>query len=278
MARRLIFLFAMALLLCNSVLAQTDDKERSERPFNFNKKWEIPLTVALVAWPIYGTSKIYNRDDVPVAEVMALNINDINKFDRPIAKNYDPAAAKLSDKFFYGSMPLPLILLFDKNIRKDAGQLGLMYLETMGTFGSIYVTAAMSANRFRPYAYNPNVDIAKRTRGGARNSFFAGHPGFVSSSTFFIAQVYTAYHPDMRFKWALYAAAGAATVTTGLLRLKAGQHFRSDVITGTTIGTLSGILIPHFHRNKNYENGRVTFFPNFGEDSNGLTAIYKLGK
>ncbi len=275
MARRLALVATMAILFFNLVSAQTTNAKKKERPFNFNNKWEIPVTAALVAWPVYGMSKVYGRDPVPEAEILALNVNDINKFDRPIADNYDPKAAKTSDLFFYGSMPLPLVLLLDNKIRKDAGQIGLMYLETMGTFGSVYVTAAMSANRLRPYAYNPNVDIIKRTRGGARNSFFAGHPGFVASSTFFIAQVYTSYHPEMKFKWALYAIAGAATVTTGLLRLKAGQHFRSDVITGTTIGTLSGILIPHFHRNKNYK--RMAFYPCSDGYSNGITAIYKLG-
>ncbi|MCP9749515.1 phosphatase PAP2 family protein [Ferruginibacter sp. HRS2-29] len=277
MAYRLMAVMMVTFLAAHSAFAQTDKSPDPQRPFQFNKKWEIPVTAALVAWPLYGMSKVYGRDPVPEAEVMALKISDINKFDRPIADNYDPKAAKTSDLFFYGSMGLPLVLLFDKGIRKDAGQIGLMYLETLGAFGSVYVTSAMAANRFRPYAYNPTVDITKRTRGGARNSFFAGHPGFVASSAFFMAQVYTAYHPQMRFKWAPYAVAGAATVTTGLLRLKAGQHFRSDVIVGTTIGTLSGILIPHFHRNKNYEKQKITLYPSFGEGSNGLTAVYKLG-
>jgi membrane-associated phospholipid phosphatase len=276
MAFRKIFVTILAFITAHSSFAQTDNNTENQRPFRFNKKWEIPVTAALVAYPIYGMSKVYGRDDVPEDEVMALKITDINKFDRPIADNYDPDAAKVSDLFFYGSMPLPLVLLFDKRIRKDAGQIGLMYLETVGTFGSIYVTSAMAANRFRPYAYNPSVDITKRTRGGARNSFFAGHPGFVASSTFFIAQVYTAYHPQMKFKWAPYAFAGAATIATGLLRLKAGQHFRSDVIVGTTIGTLSGILIPHFHKNKNYDKQRIAVFPSFGEGANGLTCTLKL--
>ncbi len=239
---------------------------------------DIPVTVATVAYSIYGMGVIYNRDPVPQSEVLALQKSNINKFDRPIADNYDEKARKLSDKFFYGSMPAPLLLLLDKKIRKDAGKVGLLFLEAMGTTGTIYTTAAMSANRFRPYAYNPNVDIAKRTRGGARNSFYAGHPSVVATSTFFMAKVYSDYHPEMRNKWILFTLAGAATATTGFLRLKAGQHFRSDVLTGVTLGTLSGILIPQLHKNKDMSKAILSVYPNFQGNASGLTAIYHFNR
>jgi membrane-associated phospholipid phosphatase len=127
-------------------------------------------------------------------------------------------------------MPLPLLLLLDKKIRKDDLKIGLLFLETMGTTGALYTSSAMIVNRFRPYAYNPEVSMKTRTRGGARNSFYAGHPSVMATSTFFMAKVFSDYHPAMKHKWILYALAGSATATTGLLRLKAGQHFKTDVI------------------------------------------------
>jgi membrane-associated phospholipid phosphatase len=221
---------------------------------------------------------IYNRDHVPDNELLALNKNNINRFDRPIADNYSPKAADLSNQFFYGSMPLPLLFVFDKKIRKDGLKIGLLYLETMGITGTIYTVSAMSVNRFRPYAYNPNVDMDVRRRGGARNSFFAGHVAVVASSTFFMAQVYTHYHPDMKGKWILYTLAGAATATTGLLRLQAGQHFKTDVIVGVLVGTLVGNLVPHFHSNKSYEDRKLTLLPSYQNGGTGFTAFYKLGR
>ncbi len=237
---------------------------------------DLPLTAATVGWSLYGMSKIYGRDQVPVAELNALQKSNINRFDRPVADNYSLKSKELSDKFFYGSMPLPLILMADKRIRKDALKVGILYLEAMGTTGTIYTSSAMIVNRFRPYAYNTNVDIGVRQRGGARNSFFAGHPSVVATSTFFMAKVYSDYHPEMRNKWILYSVAGAATATTAVLRVKAGQHFYSDVITGVTIGTLSGILIPHFHKNKNYEKQRLSVYPDFQLNSTGIRAVVHL--
>lgn len=237
---------------------------------------DIPITAATVGWSLYGMSKIYGRDQVPVAELNMLKKSDINSFDRPVADNYSLKSKDLSDKLFYGSMPLPLILLADKKIRKDALKIGLLYLEAMGATGTLYTSSAMIFNRFRPYAYNTEVDMATRQRGGARNSFFAGHPAVVATGTFFMAKVYADYHPQMRNKWILYSLAGAATATTGILRIKAGQHFYSDVITGVTVGTLSGILIPHLHKNKNYNQQKISIYPDFQMYSTGIRAVVHL--
>ena len=132
----------------------------------------------------------------------------------------------------------------------------------------------MLVSRFRPYAYNPNVEMGTRRGGGARNSFPAGHPGLVATSTFFMAKVYSDYHPEMRNKWILYTAAGGAALATGILRVKAGQHFPTDVATGIPIGVLSGLLVPHFHKNSNFKN--LTLLPYRVEGANGMTAIISL--
>ena len=235
----------------------------------------MPITALTTAWTLYGFSVVYNRDTVVASELNMLNRNNVNSFDRGTTLNYSEKARKASDMFFYGSMAAPFFLLFDKRIRANAGGIGLMYLETMAATGTIYTIAAMSANRFRPYSYNPNVPQAKRTRGGARNSFFAGHPAIVSTSTFFMATVLDDYHPEWKNKWILYTAASAATLTTGYLRYKAGQHFPTDIIVGTLIGPTVGLLMPRLHRYKNKDH-RLSFSPHMDQYGSGLSAFYRL--
>ncbi len=247
----------------------------SEKVYTIKPWLDIPLAAATTAWTLYGFSVIYGRDSVPVSELNALDRNNINNFDRGTTSNYSLKAKSASDVFFYGSMPLPLVLMLDKKMRKDAARIGLLYLETIGVTGTIYTVAAMSANRFRPYAYNPDVPLAARTRGGARNSFFAGHVAVVGTSTFFMASMYTHYHPELKNKWIFYSIAGAATVTTAILRVKAGQHFPTDVIVGSLLGPTVGILVPHFHKNKAL-NQHLSFYPQIGNGSTGFTALYKF--
>lgn len=215
---------------------------------------DIPLAVSTTAWTLYAFTKIYGGEKTPEADILALNADNLNSIDRSTTNNYSEKSKAASDKFFYGSMPAPLLLLFDKKIRKDGAKIGLLYLQAMAITGTVYTSSSMIARRFRPYTYNPNVDMSTRRGGGGRNSFPAGHPAVVATSTFFMAKVYSDYHPEMKHKWIMYAIAGSASLATGILRIKAGQHFPTDVMTGIPIGILSGILVPHFHKNRKTSN------------------------
>ena len=92
-----------------------------------------------------------------------------------------------------------------------------------------------------------------------------------------MAKVFSDYHPEWKGKWALYTLASGASLATGLLRVKAGQHFKTDVITGIGVGTLSGILIPHFHKIRG-EYTKFTYLPNYQNGQTGMTVLMKIGK
>jgi len=108
----------------------------------------------------------------------------------------------------------------------------------------------------------------------AKNSAFSGHVEVVATSTFFIAKVYSDYYPDT--KLVMY---GLATVLTGGMaytRLMGGMHFPSDVLIGAAIGTLSGILVPHFHKTKSTKAPDISILPYSTGDARGLILTYKL--
>ena len=250
---------------------------KSNKVYKIRPWIDVSAGVVLGGLALGGMNIIYGRDQIPLAEVQALKKSDINRFDRPIADNYSTTAKSTSDLFFYGSMPLPFFLLLDKKIRKDGLSVGVMYLQALGTTGFLYSTAAMISDRYRPIAYNPNVPMEIRQSGGSKNSFFAGHPALVATSTFFLAKVYSDYHPEMKHKWILYTVAGGLAATTGFLRMKAGYHFRTDVITGITVGALVGVLVPQLHKNKLMKNSKLTLLPKYKKGNTGFTAYYKLG-
>lgn len=248
----------------------------SSEVYQIKNARDLIWTGATTAYTLWGFSEIYGREKTPEARILQLNPNDLNSLDRPTTKNYDLKAKDASDMLFYGSMPLPLVFVFDKAIRKDALKVGLMYLQAMSSFGVLYTSSSMLADRFRPYTYNPNVPMDRRTSGGGRNSFMSGHPGLVSTSTFFVAKVFSDYHPEWKNKWILYSLAGGASLATGILRIKAGEHFPTDVMVGIPMGVLSGILIPHMHKNKDFNKQRLTLSPIMSGDTYGFHATYKL--
>jgi membrane-associated phospholipid phosphatase len=251
---------------------------KREQVYKLNPAVDIPLTLVTAGWSLYAFPKIYDKPGIPEATILNLNRENINGFDRWAADVWHKDAEKTSDLFFYASMPLPLLLFIDNDIRKDALKIAFLYFETMSVTGLFYTGSAYLWDRYRPLTYYPDFNklpMHERTSGNERNSFLGGHPALVATSTFFMATVYSDYHPDSKFKYALYGMAIVATGSTAYLRHRAGKHFPSDLIVGTTIGTLNGILVPRLHKNKAYANSKVRVMPFTGQ-SHGLYVVYKL--
>ncbi len=239
---------------------------------------DIPIIAIGTGWSLYAFSKIYSKEKSSEEKILSLDKNNIPSFDRKGADVYHPKADEPADLIFYISMPLPIILMLDKKIRNDGLKFTSLYLESMAVTGLLYTGSVYFNDRYRPYAYNPIVPMSERTRGGAKNSFFAGHVALVGTSTFFIAKVLNDYHPESKVKWIPFTLAGIATATTGYLRYRGGQHFLSDILLGTVVGTLSGILVPHIHKNKDIADRKLSFTASYVGDTPQFGIIYKLTK
>jgi undecaprenyl-diphosphatase len=50
--------------------------------------------------------------------------------------------------------------------------------------------------------------------------------------------------------WITLGVATALTAFVSYERVRAGQHFPTDVIAGSMPGAAIGVLVPHLHRNK----------------------------
>ena len=259
-------------------LSPSASEKDKNRVYKLKPAIDVPLTAAGSAWTLYAFSKIYDRDPSSVEKIESLNTSSIPRFDRWAADVYSEKAADASDLFFYGSMPLPvLLILADGKMRKDAGTLAFLYLEAMSITGVLYSGSSYLTSRYRPYAYNPEAPMDLRTAGGAKNSFFAGHVALVGTSTFFMAKLFSDYHPDSKAKWVPYTIASVATAATGYLRHRGGRHFPSDILIGTAVGPLVGILVPHFHKNKLFEGSGLTITPFTGR-VHGLSLVYNFEK
>jgi membrane-associated phospholipid phosphatase len=252
-------------------------RNTSGKIYKIKSAVDLPVIAVGSAWTLYAFSKIYDRDPSTVEKINSLSVNNIPRFDRWAADIYSEKAAELSDAFFYGSMPLPVLLMLDKKIRKDAGKIALLYWEAMSVTGVLYSGSSYLTSRYRPYAYNPEAPMEQRLRGGAKNSFYAGHVALVGTSTFFMAKVFSDYHPGSKIKWLPYTIASVATGATAYLRHRGGRHFPSDILIGTALGPLSGILIPHWHKNKLTEKTGLSILP-FTGSVHGISIIYHFDK
>ncbi len=272
------FFMIIVLLFGINLQAQKDstNTQKKDLPqvYNYNNKLDLPLTSVATAISLFNFTQVYSKESSSEESILALNPDDVNGFDRGAAGNHNPGAKDASDLIFSAAIPTPLIFFaFDKKMRKDYLRLSLLYWESMSFMGVAYSTSLQLNNRHRPYTYNTDLPLKERRKGGGRNSFYSGHTGLVATSTFFLASVYADYHPDSKYKWVLFTSAGLATFLTGYLRVRAGEHFPTDVILGGLVGTASGILVPYFHKNKLFKNENLSVIPVTGE-YHGLSLTY----
>lgn len=237
---------------------------------------DIPIIVVGAGWSLYAFPQIYGKDPTPKGDILALDKKNIPAIDRWAAGKTNPAADKASDFFLYGGPVVPFLLLFDKEIRKDALKIATIYLETMSVTGLYYTGTPYFIDRYRPETYNTNIPVEDRTTGNNRNSFLGGHPACVAASTFFAAKVYSDYHPESNLKYAWYGLAIAATGTTVYLRHIAGKHFPTDLAAGVAMGTLTGILVPHFHKIKNGKEKSMSILPIMNGKQYGVYAAFRF--
>ncbi|WP_225307130.1 phosphatase PAP2 family protein [Adhaeribacter soli] len=265
-----------ASITSNPETRSMSENTQSTSPYKTRFAVDGPITAAGVIGSGVGLYLIQKNKDAPSTEELAridadleAAKQDVPKFDRFAAGNFNLDAKKLSDYPFYGSFALPFLLLLDKDISQNAGQVAGLYVQTMAITGTLFTMSVANVERRRPLVYNNDPNNTERTKKHAQNSFFAGHTAAAASATFFAAKIFHDFNPDSKARPYIWGAAAAIPATVGYLRLKAGKHFLSDNLLGYAIGAGAGILVPQLHKTKALEG--VSIVPVMGS-YNGMAA------
>ena len=252
-----VIIFSLAVKgMVMPMYSQSSERDSTFHPYHVNY-WITGGIIAVgIPATLIGAPLITHKSSVTIVELQALNRNDINPIDR-WALNLDPSKmgyyANLSDNVLVGINFLPALTLFDHNIRQDWLDIALMYAETQIIVNNIYLYAPFGPlfqNRLRPAVYYKELGGA-RTTAWNRSSFYSGHVASAAAASYFTAKVFCDYYPGLGCKkYLLYGAATIVPLIEGYLRMKALDHFPSDILVGFGVGALCGVLIPELHRIK----------------------------
>lgn len=242
--------------------------------YHFRPAVDIPLVAVTAGWSGFAFSKIYSKDPSTEEEIRNLDRKNIPKIDRWAAGMSSDNADANSNYLFYGSIPVPFALFLDKKIRQDAAKISYLYLEAMSITGLFYTGTVFLVDRYRPETYDTTIAVEDRLSGNYKDAFLAGHPALVATSLFFTAKVFADYNPDSPWKYVIYGAAIAGTGATAYFRHIAGKHFPTDLLTGVTLGTACGILVPQLHKFKKSKSPNLGFIPYFDGNTKGFAMYY----
>lgn len=245
-----------------------------EPVYSTSFKVDAPLIVAGVGLTYLGVTLIDKKESLSAAEVAAKSKDDVPFFDRSSAGWYSKKIDRASYVPFQFSFAAPvLLMLINKNERKNAVNVLVMYTETMGIAGTLFTMAAGLVHRSRPLVYGTEASMDLRMSAKSQRSFFAGHTASSAAATFYAAKVFSDLNPDSKARVYVWAIAAAIPATVGYMRYKAGMHFLSDNLLGYAIGAATGILVPQLHKNKKLNN-TITLTPQAGNNYKGVTLSY----
>ncbi len=215
----------------------------------------------------FAIPRIKSKDDLTDAELNNLNTGIINSVDQWGLRQDASQRVKIahiSDYYMSAVFLLPGLLVLNKKISKEWGDLLMMYVEGQiitFTFYNYSWLGPTFNNKYRPLTYYTELSLGERKNGNNRNSFYSGHSASVAYTTFFMAKVYCDYHPDLNIgkRILVYSAAFVPAALEGYLRVRSLAHFPSDSMVGLTLGAAIGIILPELHK-KRIKNLSVGMF------------------
>jgi Membrane-associated phospholipid phosphatase len=236
---------------------------------------DAPIIIAGLGLTYWGNTIIKNKAPLTQAELDTKTVDKIPFFDKGNAGYYSNSLNKASYIPFLASFPLPLIMMVaNKNERKNASQILVMYLEAESITGALYTMTNGLTHRPRPLVYGTIAPIGERLNKNNQRSFYAGHTASSATATFFAAKVFSDLNPDSKAKTFVWIIAAAIPATVGYMRYQSGFHFLSDNLLGYFLGAASGILIPQWHKTKASKN--LSFLPQVGKDYKGFSLVYNI--
>jgi membrane-associated phospholipid phosphatase len=116
--------------------------------------------------------------------------------------------------------------------------------ETLAATLVVQQATQLAVRRPRPYCYAQDGGPPGRDR---RVSFFSGHTATAFAAAFATGTLATSHDGRDGVRAAVWATGGAGAGAIAVLRVSAGKHFPTDVMTGALIGSALGVGIPLLH-------------------------------
>ncbi len=239
-----------------------------DRPFPYELRskdlWLGPGGVGLFA---LGASLHSGHGEITLEEILALDRNDVNAFDRPATHNWSTRWGDRSDTarniVGYSALLVTTIPPLLRGKWSEALTVTVMFAEAYAIMGGVTYLTKVAAARKRPYLYN--TDLTPEERLGAeddpKSSFFSGHAAVAFTAAAFLSKVFTDVHGPSTWSTVVWVSSLSVAAYTSFARVKAGVHFPTDVIVGSAVGFAIGYLVPVLHKKGRSDRVQVAAGP-----------------
>ncbi|THH39663.1 phosphatase PAP2 family protein [Neolewinella litorea] len=243
--RLIVIIFVFLSLLLASPHSLCGQTRAGEKPYYLGLKRDLLYGTGAAGSVVLGKVLRERTPDIVLAD---LRLASVPEFDQVATEFSSDTARKWSDHSLYASSALPALLLLSPAGRQYAGTIGLLFAETMLLNQGLTDIIKSSAKRPRPYVFDENLPPETVIKGNDRAAFLSGHTSTSAAAGFFFARVFADTHPESKLRPYAWVLGAGLPALTGYLRIRAGQHYPSDVLAGYALGGLIGYLVPALHR------------------------------
>jgi undecaprenyl-diphosphatase len=207
---------------------------------------------SLLLGAVLGTGEI----KPPVISVSTSSLLSIDR--SAVTQTIDTSASTYSDIGLYTALGFAVLDPILSGVRDgwDAALVdAFMYAESGSLALTLTDVTKIAVRRPRPIDYircplvnggpNPSPDCDSTDLG---LSFFSGHAAGVASVGATATYLAFMRDPKSARPWVTLVVATALTSFVSIERVRAGEHFPTDVIAGSLAGAAIGVLVPHLHR------------------------------
>jgi len=142
------------LILLLSTAFPMYSQSSSDSPYLLDWKKDASIFSIGLGLSIGGRLVVNNVDSRSSMDAENANFHNVLGLDDEVRDNYSTSAGKASDWVFRGAAILPLTLLADANIRKDAGKVAVLGSEALLITYGLTSLAKGAGRRNRPFVFN----------------------------------------------------------------------------------------------------------------------------
>jgi membrane-associated phospholipid phosphatase len=204
---------------------------------------------ALITAGVFGAAFVLSQ--IPIHPPNTLWRHELfGALDDTVHDKFSTRAVTISNGAIVAAIAAPVAYLTGTALdAADADRL-LIYAEAIAINLVAFETAKLIVQRPRPYLYGHSaeaVQYAASQGEDAHLSFYSGHAStaFCAATTGAYLVAASSHNPTASaLTWGGGFALAAATAD---LRIRAGKHFYSDVVTGGAVGIAIGYAVPALH-------------------------------
>ncbi len=274
-AALLIQLFGASIAYC---------EERKPKQLEIEPAVDIPITLAAIA--LSAVPELIKGELEGPWCAPGCDKGTLNALDETVVGNRSEAARLSSDVLVGLAAALPFAAgAVDTALGGGRGGWrgyatdSFVIAEALAVNFALNQVVKFAVRRPRPYVYDPAVPEEEKTAPDAALSFYSGH----TSTAFCAATAYsfsfTVRHGGSRLVLPVWLGSHALAAATAVLRVEAGKHFWTDVITGAVVGSSVGLIVAWLHLSGEGESetdgtAGAGVFPFVGPSSAGLVVFF----